>query len=131
MNKKKLSPTLKKLYKPFQMIFGFSLVVCFIQTLIQLMLENGIPINSLTETIGFVLLWICVIFGYLGFKYILPIILSATLGNIREKHKKYSQLTVIDNGSSYFCKLCVAIQLIASALLISKNYGKDISFVIY
>ena len=63
MNKKKLSPTLKKLYKPFQMIFGFSLVVCFIQTLIQLMLENGIPINSLTETIGFVLLWICVIFG--------------------------------------------------------------------
>ena len=79
MNKKKLSPTLKKLYKPFQMIFGFSLVVCFIQTLIQLMLENGIPINSLTETIGFVLLWICVIFDYLGFKYILPIILSATL----------------------------------------------------
>lgn len=79
MNKKKLSPTLKKLYKPFQMIFGFSLVVCFIQTLIQLMLENGIPINSLTETIGFVLLWICVIFSYLGFKYILPIILSATL----------------------------------------------------
>lgn len=79
MNKKKLSPTLKKLYKPFQAVFGFSLVVCFIQTLIQLMLENGIPINSLTETIGFVLLWICVIFGYLGFKYILPIILSATL----------------------------------------------------
>ena len=53
------------------------------------------------------------------------------VGNIREKHKKYSQLTVIDNGSSYFCKLCVAIQLIASALLILKNYGKDISFVIY
>ena len=79
MNKKKLSPTLKKLYKPFQAVFGFSLVVCFIQTLIQLMLENGIPINSLTETIGFVLLWICVIFGYLGFKYILPIILSVTL----------------------------------------------------
>lgn len=58
-------------------------------------------------------------------------IYKSLLGNIREKHKKYSQLTVIDNGSSYFCKLCVAIQLIASALLISKNYGKDISFVIY
>ena len=79
MNKKKLSPTLRKLYKPFQVVFGFSLVVWFIQTFIQLMLENGIPINSLTETIGFVLLWICVIFGYLGFKYILPIILSVTL----------------------------------------------------
>ena len=79
MNKKKLSPTLKKLYKPFQAVFGFSLVVCFIQTLIQLMLENGIPINSLTETIGFVLLWICVIFGYIGYKCILPLWVSAAL----------------------------------------------------
>ncbi len=79
MNKKKLSPTLEKLYKPFQVVFGSSLVVWFIQVLIQLMLENGIPINSLTETIGFVLLWICVIFGYLGIWYILPIMLSATL----------------------------------------------------
>lgn len=79
MNKKKLSPTLKKLYKPFQVVFGFSLVVWFIQTFIQLMLENGIPINSLAETIGFVLLWISVIFGYIGFMCIIPILVSVAL----------------------------------------------------
>ncbi len=56
---------------------------------------------------------------------------KSLLGNIREKHKKYSQLAFVDNSSSRYRKLCVAIQLVASALLISKNYGKDISFVIY
>ena len=79
MNKKKLSPTLRKLYKPFQVVLGFSLVVWFIQTFIQLMLENGIPINSLAETIGFVLLWISVIFGYIGFMCIIPILVSVAL----------------------------------------------------
>ena len=79
MNKKKLSPTLKKLYKPFQAVFGFSLASCVALNLIQLMIENGGIVNPIIETIGFVLMWICVFFSYLGIWYILPIMLSAIL----------------------------------------------------
>lgn len=74
MNNKKVSPTLKKLYKPFQMIFGFSLALWFLVVVIEIK-----ALNSVIEIIGYVFLWICVFFGYLGFQYILPIILSITL----------------------------------------------------
>ena len=79
MNKKKFSPSLKKIYKPFQAVFGFSLASGVALNLIQMMIVKGGIVNPVIETIGFIFIWICVAFGYLGIWYILPIILSATL----------------------------------------------------
>ncbi len=79
MNKKKLSPTLENLYKPFQVVFGLSLAVWFFVTAIETAFDGAEVLNPIVEVIWWILIWMCVFFGYLGIWYILPIMLSAIL----------------------------------------------------